>query len=184
MNKLLARKIGISSRNSLQIDVVKKYSNVICNKLLQFLKEKKCTNIFVYYSNKNEVETISLIKKLIEFGFLVSVPYVVNDVMFASKVDNNTKYSKNMYGIMQPTKLITADKIDVAICPLTAFSDKLERVGMGKGYYDKFLSKNPHIIKIGIGFDNQKVIGIECDSNDVLMDYIFTEKEILEKKWE
>ena len=63
--------------------------------------------------------------------------------------------------------------------PLVAF-DGLKRVGHGKGYYDKFLADHP-CKKMGLAFDCQSVEGLECESFDVPLDVLITEKRIMSR---
>jgi 5-formyltetrahydrofolate cyclo-ligase len=53
------------------------------------------------------------------------------------------------------------------------------RIGYGAGYYDRFLSKNPNLQKIGIAFACQEFDGLPVDENDIRMDYIITEDGIV-----
>ena len=69
------------------------------------------------------------------------------------------------------------------LLPLLAFDKNRNRLGYGKGYYDRYFSKtkkkNNQIIKIGIAFSFQEFKRIPVNSTDVKLDYILTEKGIL-----
>jgi len=66
------------------------------------------------------------------------------------------------------------------LAPIVAFDKYKNRLGYGKGYYDriliKYISKNPNIITIGIAFSFQKYKKIPISKYDVKLNYIFTEK--------
>ena len=68
------------------------------------------------------------------------------------------------------------------LVPLLAFDDKNNRLGYGKGYYDKYLGKylksNKNILTIGVAFSFQKYNKIPTTRSDVKLDYILTEKGI------
>jgi len=68
-------------------------------------------------------------------------------------------------------------KPEIIICPLLAFDKHKNRLGYGKGYYDKFLNNNK-ITKIGIAFSIQETEQIPHENHDVKMDLIITEKDI------
>ncbi len=95
----------------------------------------------------------------------------------------NTKIKKNLYGIPEPiTGLEVPDSlIDVVFVPLLAFDKKGNRVGYGKGFYDKFLSKcQPETIKIGLSFfpAEEKINGVS--KYDIKLNYCITPNEIFE----
>ena len=68
------------------------------------------------------------------------------------------------------------EKVDVVIFPGAAFDIEGNRIGYGKGYYDKYISKltyQPY--KIGICYDFQLLDEIPSDTHDIKLDKIITE---------
>ena len=88
----------------------------------------------------------------------------------------------NKYGIPEPTK----GKIvypDILFIPLVAFDNKLNRLGYGAGYYDRiinYLKKKKKIITIGLAYEFQKFNSIPVTKNDQRLNYIITNKNILQ----
>lgn len=79
------------------------------------------------------------------------------------------------FNIMEPQGPLFTDygKIDVVVVPGMAFDKKGNRLGRGKGYYDRFLSQlPPYIYKIGVCFDFQKFDNIPAEETDVRMDCV------------
>ncbi|MBR2476274.1 MAG: 5-formyltetrahydrofolate cyclo-ligase, partial [Bacteroidaceae bacterium] len=68
--------------------------------------------------------------------------------------------------------------IDLIIVPGVAFDRNLNRLGRGKGYYDRLLT-NSNAYFIGIGYDMQVVDSITTEPHDIKMNCIITEREIL-----
>ena len=64
------------------------------------------------------------------------------------------------------------------VVPLLAFDKSKNRLGYGKGYYDKFLSKNKDILTIGVAFSFQKFKKIKTSNFDIKMNNILTERGI------
>ena len=73
--------------------------------------------------------------------------------------------------------MIDKTKIDLCIVPGSAFDRRLNRMGYGKGYYDRFLC-NTHIKKVALAFGCQIVDAVPVDEYDVKMDCIITENEV------
>ena len=88
----------------------------------------------------------------------------------------------NQYGILE--SILTNNQVnpDVILIPLLVYDDNKNRLGYGKGYYDKFLSyflkKNKDTLTLGIAFSFQKYKKIPTTPNDIKLDNILTEKGI------
>jgi 5-formyltetrahydrofolate cyclo-ligase len=93
----------------------------------------------------------------------------------------NTKFQKNKYNIPEPIDglEVPVTKIDVVFVPLLAFDKLGNRVGYGKGFYDRFLSKcKPESIKIGLSlFEAENSIS-DASADDVRLDYCITPTEV------
>ena len=85
------------------------------------------------------------------------------------------------YGIPEP-KLVKPIYPDVILIPLVAFDKKLNRLGYGAGYYDRYIEKittKKNILKIGLALSCQKINNVPVTKYDKKLDYIVTEKYIL-----
>ena len=90
----------------------------------------------------------------------------------------------NNFGIPEPArfKKITPSTL---IIPMVAFDTKLNRLGYGGGFYDRFinkLEKNKKILKIGLALSCQKINKVPTNKFDKKMNYIITENKVY--KWE
>ena len=75
---------------------------------------------------------------------------------------------------------IAYKNIGIVLVPGIVFDMEGHRIGYGLGYYDKFLKKVPKAVKIGLAFDFQIVGNIPKETHDVLVDFIVTDKEVVE----
>ena len=125
-------------RKSLDSVTVESLSNIITDKVL-CLNEIKLANTFmVYNSFGNEVKTDRLIDTLKNQNKIVALPITINDDMVAG-VPNGKEYKKSALGVLEPISYTILDSPSVVIVPLVACDTNLNRIGMGKGYYDRFL---------------------------------------------
>tara|TARA_B100000886_G_scaffold114855_1_gene77281 strand:- start:3996 stop:4559 length:564 start_codon:yes stop_codon:yes gene_type:complete len=167
----------------------KKYfdiSNKKLQKLITFIKKKKKLrkNIFIalYYpanfefnvlkivSNFKDSKTIFLLPKILDNNFLKFVEWHKRDVLIVNK-----------FGIPEP--IDTNKKVhlpDIVLVPLLAFDARKNRLGYGKGFYDRYLNKliklNKKIETIGLAFSFQKYKKIPTSNFDFQLNNIFTEK--------
>ena len=85
------------------------------------------------------------------------------------------------FGIPEPINSVKITP-DVILLPLLAFDKKKNRIGYGKGFYDKFLlkflNKNKRIMTVGVAFSFQKHHKLPVNKRDYRLDYIITEKGI------
>ena len=69
------------------------------------------------------------------------------------------KLEKNKWGILEPDpnrcEEISFSEVELAFIPGVAFDINQNRIGYGKGYYDRLLTLAPHIKAIGVGFEEQ-----------------------------
>ena len=135
----------------------------------------------VYLSAFKEPDTFNLISELLSTGKEICVP--ITDVetftITPSRLVSLANLIKGAYGIYEPRENISVpvSEIDIALIPGIAFTTSGDRLGFGKGYYDRFL-KDFKGFKIGIGYDFQITDEIPADKHDIKMDMIVTEKRI------
>jgi 5-formyltetrahydrofolate cyclo-ligase len=94
---------------------------------------------------------------------------------------DNTKIKKNEYNIPEPVDGIEVptNKIEVVFIPLLAFDKTGNRVGYGKGFYDKFLSEcDPETIKIGLSFFEPEELILDIFEGDIKLDYCITPNRV------
>lgn len=98
------------------------------------------------------------------------------ETMRAVIVFDENEYEENIYGVMEPVGgiRIQPEHIGIMFVPLLAFNLKGNRVGYGKGYYDKYLTQcSPTLIKIGFSFFDPIEID-DVNATDVKLNYCIT----------
>ena len=148
----------------------KVFSNVLS---LDFSKLKR---VFIYKRFKNEVDTNQLISHFLAENKIVSYPVIIGEEMVAGAAKNNGEL-KSKFGTTEPTDYEILNEIDVCFVPLLACDKNKNRLGFGKGFYDKFLATHP-CLKIGLCYDFQVVDNINPNAWDIPLDLIVTESQI------
>lgn len=153
-------------------------SEIIFKKIENSTFFQKARYILLYWSDENEVNTHQFIEKWYKIKNIY-LPYIKNerDLEFRLFEGKEKLTTSEKFKILEPTskKIIDQDNIDVAIIPGVAFDIEKNRMGRGKGYYDKFL-KDKKFLKVGICFDYQLLNKIPVGVNDIKMDEIISEK--------
>ncbi|AWI24960.1 5-formyltetrahydrofolate cyclo-ligase [Flavobacterium pallidum] len=180
MNKKELRVKYKALRNSLSADEIEDKSIDIANRLLQLpVWDKIYYHIFLSIAEHNEVDTEPILHMLSgkDKEILVSKSDFETRDMTHFLLTDNTKFKKNDYHIPEPVDGITvpSEKIDVVFVPLLAFDTSGNRVGYGKGFYDKFLSGcRPDAIKVGLSFFEAAETWEDVFDGDVKLDYCVT----------
>ena len=173
-------------RNSVDELTRIKKSKIITDYGLDYLKNKiEFDNIMIYQSFSSEVITGEFVQELYDTKKNVLIPHcdIETETMTATVYNFNKKQTANVYGI---SEFINPEffegVIDVIIVPGIAFDKSGNRIGFGKGYYDKFIKiQNPKPFLIGLAYHEQIYSGIiPTDKNDVKMNVIITDKGIME----
>lgn len=133
--------------------------------------------LMLYYSLPDEVSTHRLIDRL--EGKTILLPRVTGEgTMELRRYTGPADLAVGAYGIMEPTGQVFTDyeRIDLAVVPGMAFDPAGHRLGRGKGYYDRFLARVPHLYKIGICFGFQLFDHIPVEETDITMDCVLSSR--------
>lgn len=136
-------------------------------------------NIFIYNSMEDEVQTFDFIHKWAkEKNFYL--PVVIDDDIVFRSCTSSVQFKESNFGIMEPVgdNFTEYKKVDLIIIPGVAFDRKKNRMGRGRGYYDRFL-KNIKAPKMGICFDFQLFDEIPAEPYDIQMDFVISENEFI-----
>lgn len=180
MNKQELRKKYKDLRANLTTIEIEEKSLAVANMLLKLpVWDKTLYHLFLTIEEKKEVETNFILTVLQgkDKEIVISKSNFENTTMEHYLLTDGTKIVKNQYNIPEPSNGIEVpvDKIEVVFIPLLAYDLKGNRVGYGKGFYDKFLSKcKPQTIKIGLSFFEAEEGIYDVFESDILLDYCVT----------
>jgi 5-formyltetrahydrofolate cyclo-ligase len=163
-------------------------SLAIANKVLTLpIWEKTYFHFFLPIEEQKEVNTEFILHLLSgkDKEICISKSDFESRNMTHYLLTDNTKIKKNEYNIPEPVDglQVPVNKLEVVFVPLLAFDTVGNRVGYGKGFYDKFLSEcNPDTIKIGLSFFEPEELISDVFEGDVKLDYCVTPKSVFEFK--
>lgn len=184
MNKIALRKYFLSKRKALSSKEIAEKSQQICDLFFQEidLSSIKYLHIFLPIKKQNEIDTFLIIRRLQkEYPF-------INIVVSRSNLDNfemqhfmleEQNLVENKWGILEPSpegrREVQPEQMDLVIIPLLAFDKQGNRVGYGKGFYDRFLQKcSPNALKVSICLEEPIELIEDLNEFDVKMDICIT----------
>ena len=184
MNKADIRKKYKSLRQNLSQDAIDEMNLKIANILLEVpVWDKTYFHVFLPITAQREVNTEFILHILSgkDKEIIVSRSDFNNLSMTHFLLTENTKIKKNKYNIPEPVDGIEvpSNKIDVVFVPLLAYDKKGNRIGYGKGFYDRFLSQcSTSTLKIGLSFFEPEENIDTIDVNDIKLNYCITPQQI------
>lgn len=182
--KNLLRKKITAQRKSLSDEERKIFSHEIIKKFLATDIYKNSSSIMAYMSMPEEIQLKEFFDDAFDKKKILSIPFIVERGIIQPVILRNfDSLEVGEFKILTVKKnlreFINAEKIDLIIVPGVAFDIHGNRLGMGGGYYDRFLKTAEHAKKISLAFDFQIVENVPAENHDIPVDLIITEKREL-----
>jgi 5-formyltetrahydrofolate cyclo-ligase len=176
------REYFLANRKSLTADEYRSKSDAVKTHLIRLKQVQNARSIHCYASvaSQREVDTWPIISWILNESKMLVMPVVSGEAgeMIHRQVLNQNLLTENRWGIKEPEegRSIAPSVPDVVIVPMVAADRTCNRLGYGKGYYDRFLAKTD-AYKIGLAFSNCIALdGLPVEPEDVKLDIIITEK--------
>ena len=148
-------------------------SEVILSKLEQHPDFQKARIVMIYSALPDEVQTQAFLEKWRHKKKII-LPTVVGDDIIPVELAENTGFAVGDFNILEPQNEPYKGDYDLIVVPGVAFDRIGNRIGRGRGYYDRFLCKHLTVKRIGICFDFQLVDEVPTEPNDIKMDEVIS----------
>lgn len=171
-------------------DTLAEKSVSICNKIISSPQFQNSKEIFAYMALPDEVDLTPVILDALEKGKAVALPKIISqseNIIKFFYLDKSKKLTEQTatgtYNILEPDESLpaTPDPVQktLILVPGRAFTKEGDRLGRGKGYYDKYLGDRllrcarNDVVAAGVCFDFQIKKSLPVDDRDIKMDMIF-----------
>ena len=184
MDKKELRKKYKTLRKNLSEDTIEEWSLKIANQLIRLdIWQHSFYHLFLPIESQKEINTEYILQILAgkDKNIVLSKSDFSTREMTHFLLTDNTTIKKNSYDIPEPIDGLEVPvfKIDVVFVPLLAFDENGNRVGYGKGFYDKFLAEcKPEILKIGVSFFEPENIISDVLNTDIQLDLCITPTKV------
>lgn len=148
-------------------------SKMVFQKIEELPEFINAKSILLYWSLPDELPTHNFIEKWCKSKQIL-LPMVKDEKMLIKPFVSTQNLHKSDMGIWEPaTQNEYLKQIDIVLVPGIAFDKSKNRLGRGKGYYDRyFINKN--VTKVGICYDFQLLENVPIETHDIKMDIIIT----------
>lgn len=148
-------------------------SEKILDKLEQHPDFVKAERVMLYSALPDEVQTQAFLEKW-HLKKQIILPTVVGDDIIPVAYEKDTDFAVGDFNILEPQNEPYKGDFDLIVVPGVAFDRNGNRLGRGRGYYDRFLCQHLEVKKIGICFDFQLVEEIPTEPFDIKMDEVIS----------
>lgn len=200
MDKQDYRKAALARRDAIPEIDRERYSRMIIDKLLESKELNDADSVLVYCSYLSEVDTHTLIERLLYKGKRVYCPKVTdpkNRIMEFYEVRGMKDLTEGYHGIPEPVttdRYVTGEAMHdldsnhtdmlhtdtLMILPGVAFDRDCNRIGYRGGFYDRYIPRIPGAYLIALAFDEQISEDIfPMESHDIKPDAIYTQARII-----
>ena len=179
MSREAQRKAGIAARNSLSMEEVKSRSLAIVEVVAASEYWKNAKTILSYRAVGHEVDLAALEEYAKRDGKHLCYPLcTAPGQMIALLPRDENSWHTGSFGIREPirerSEEIAPEDIDLVLCPCTAYDRENHRMGMGGGYYDRYLPRCTHAHILAVAFREQECAMLDAEAWDVGMERIIS----------
>lgn len=176
--EMLARRRAFSPTERRALDAV------IRERAMQLPVLQRARTVMLYASTADEIDLFPLTTALLEKGRRAAFPEITGKgMMEARELSSSDLLIEGAFGILTPDPArsvqIPPDEIDLIIVPGAAFSADGSRLGLGGGYYDRYLPRAERACRLVLAYDVQVVSEIPTGTQDARVDCILTERRTI-----
>lgn len=182
--KKAVRRAGIRARNSLTEEEKASHSAAVCERIVSLPEYQNAKTVLLYKWTRSETRLDNLEKAAAADGKRILYPLCVSSTEMAAVEPGKGRsaWRSGAYGIAEPVAqygtIADPEEIDLVICPCAAFDENCNRMGMGAGYYDRYLARCTNAAAIAAAYEVQKSPVIPVNDHDVPMKAVVTETSL------
>ena len=184
--KAAQRRFGRDARSAIPAGERAAAAAALCANLWQLDAVQNAQTILLYAAFGSEADLSAFAEKAQAQGKTLAYPVCGEAYSLTAAVPGPDGWEVGQYGIRAPvperSTLLQPEQLDLVLVPCTAFDADCYRVGMGKGYYDRYLPRCTRAVKIGIALEAQRVPRAAVDDHDQRLDAFVTERGIYQWK--
>ena len=178
------RREKIDSRDALLPEERASLSKRIVERILTLPEYRKAKTVMLYRSVRGEVQLDGLIAPSLAAGKRLAFPRCGADrTMRALCPQSEDAWLPGAFGIPEPdparSEEVDPAELDLVLCPCTAYDGEGHRLGMGGGYYDRFLPRCVNAVTAAVAFEKQRAGHVPMDGYDRGVDMVITEQSMV-----
>lgn len=180
MEKAEIRKQVRALKKEIPLEEKIRRSLPILEKVSDLESFRKTSTVLLYWSMDDEVYTQDFVRQWYKQKCLLLPCVDGDDLLLRQYTGPESMQPGPQFGIPEPIGQVFTEleKVEMIVVPGVAFDRSRNRMGRGRGFYDRLLKSTPNAIKVGVAFDFQIFDTIPVEPFDVPMDIVVSENSI------
>ncbi len=181
MTKVSLRQRILLERKNLPLDAYRSRSRQAQQRLSVQSCFKAAQSVAMYSPVRGEIDTLELLELALGLGKKVFFPKVSGSDLQFFQIETTQDMLPGAFGVLEPASSAAAatQAFDLMIVPGIAFDLAGNRLGYGKGYYDRWLATRRPLVTVGLAFELQIVRNLPAETHDQQLDFIATETRFI-----
>ena len=177
MDKQTLRKQIREAKRAVPFSEKERRSAAIMHQVEQLPRFLEAKVVLLYWSMADEVQTHDFVNRWYRQKTLLLPCVDGDDLLLRQYTGPECLKAGEQFRIGEPTgpEYTQVDQVEMIVVPGVAFDRKGNRMGRGRGFYDRLLKNTPNAYKVGVAFDFQMLDDIPMEPFDVPMDDVITE---------
>ncbi|MBP0970109.1 MAG: 5-formyltetrahydrofolate cyclo-ligase [Oscillospiraceae bacterium] len=181
-DKNRVRQEGLDARRGMTPEERAAASAEISKRVASSEEFRTAKTVLIYRAMPDEVDLCYLTQLPEAEGKRFCYPRIIGRGKMEALLPSGPEgWKEGKFGILEPdpetSSAVRQDEFDLILCPCTAFDMNGDRMGMGGGYYDRYLPGCLNAVIAAVAFDAQKVPEVPTEETDIRMEIVFSEKE-------
>lgn len=183
MQQRRLREAGIAARKGIPRQQRAALDKAICSRIIQLAAFQSARTVFSYSPMPGEADIRTVNSMALRLGKRVAYPDCIDATQMVARtpLDDAPWITRRLH-IASPdpehAQLVLPEEIDFVIVPCTAFDSQCHRVGMGAGYYDRYLPRCIHAFSCIAAYDEQQAMQIVRQEHDFVVDAVATQSRL------
>ena len=178
-DKSSLRRLWLGKRDNISADFVEIAGKKIQKNLKKIDGYRTANTIACYYSIGSEVKTHNILQEILSDGKTLALPRVEGENLVFCNVKKFGDLEKGEFGIMEPKQNCQPiTEFDAILVPAIAMTREGQRLGYGRGFYDRFLA-DKESTTIALAYSKTILKNIPSSKNDVRIQWVVTEDEVI-----
>lgn len=179
----IRKRIGIV-RRAIPAEARDSRSAAICQRTLELAELTTASVVLGYVAFRGEVSPARVLEAVRARGAATALPRVrwSDDTLTLHRVEGDATLEESGLGFLQPPEdapLVDPATIEVVLVPCVAADHRGQRIGSGRGHYDRLLPQLTRAARIGLAYDFQIVPEVPDEPHDARLHTVVTDHEVI-----